>query len=145
VIITVYGVPRPHVGHAKSGWREAVKCAALEALERRTIYEAARRTLSVAPPGEPQPHCNGAIAGTVRVSMYFTLPKPKSAPKNRVTYPDRKPDLSKLVRATEEALTDADVWEDGARVIALVALKYYPGEGSHALDRPGAVIVIESV
>lgn len=144
--ITVYGTPAPQgskrfVGHAKSGrgiliesskavkpWREAVKFAALEAME--------AGSLSVGSP------CNGALVGAVRVCMAFTLPKPKSAPKGRKTWPDRKPDLSKLIRSTEDALTDAGVWEDDARVVGCDASKYYPGEGLNALDRPGAIIRI---
>ncbi len=138
--ITVYGQPAPQgskrfVGHAKSGrgiliesskavkpWREAVKCAA--------------RDVVMFGPGQ-------AMKGPVIVEMIFTLPKPKSAPKSRRTWPDRKPDLSKLVRSTEDALTDAGVWEDDARIIRCVASKVYPGEGTDALNTPGAVIRIE--
>ena len=143
--ITVYGTPAPQgskrfVGikggrgvmiessKAVKPWREAVKCAALDAM----------------PPGSPWYQ----IAGPIRVRMVFTLPKPKSAPKGRITYPDRKPDLSKLVRATEDALTDAGVWQDDARVIECVAVKAYPiiphVPGTMILDRPGCVIEIEA-
>lgn len=74
------------------------------------------------------------------VVMTFTLPKPKSAPKTRTTYPDRKPDGSKLLRAVEDALTDAGVWADDARGIDLIARKRYPNEGSGALPSPGVVV-----
>jgi Holliday junction resolvase RusA-like endonuclease len=87
----------------------------------------------------------GRVAGPVSVTMAFTLPKPKSAPKGRKTWPDRKPDLSKLVRSTEDALTDAGVWEDDARVIQCVATKMYPGEGANALDIPGVIIWISKI
>ena len=135
--ITVYGVPAPQgskrfVGHAKSGrgimiessakvkpWRESVKWAALA-----------------------QPR----ITGPIRVRMVFTLPRPKSAKRGAV--PSKKPDLSKLVRATEDALTDAAVWEDDARVVRIEAIKSYPlvdGDGATCwgLDRPGCVITID--
>ena len=150
MIITVYGTPAPQgskrfVGHAKSGrgimiessaavkpWREAVKWAALEALE--------PRELSV------EAHCNGGFVGPVRVRMVFTLRRPAAAKKRE--YPHTKPDLSKLVRATEDALTDAGVWEDDARVVELTAAKAYPiiphVPGTEILDRPGCVITIES-
>ena len=135
--IRVYGSPAPQgsksfKGKSKTGhailvessravkpWREAVKWAAVEVGRRTT--------------------------GTVTVEMTFTLPKPKSAPKGRVTHPDRKPDLSKLVRSTEDALTDAGVWEDDARVIRCMAAKVYPGEGVDSLHIPGAVIRIVEV
>lgn len=142
MIITVYGSPAPQgskrfVGHAKSGrgiliesskavkpWREAVKLAALDALE------------------VDKPQCNGPMAGALQVMMTFTLQKPKSAPRGRRTWPDKKPDLSKLVRSTEDALTDAGVWEDDARVVSCLARKVFPGEHPKALHIPGAVIEI---
>jgi Holliday junction resolvase RusA-like endonuclease len=133
--IVVYGRPAPqgskrHVGkgvmiesskHVKP-WRECVRWSAL----------AVRKG---APP----------LDGPLVVSMVFTLAKPKSAPKRRTIYPDRTPDLSKLVRSTEDALTDAGVWTDDARVIEYVRLaKVYPGEGDDALDAPGVVIEISA-
>lgn len=147
--ITVYGLPAPqgskrgfvnrHTGRVAmvessknvKPWREAVKCAALEALESRELSIGA--------------HCNGAMIGAVRVEMIFTLPKPKSAPKSRQTFPDRKPDLSKLIRSTEDALTDAGVWEDDARVVEVIAAKRYPSEGTDALHMPGAIIRIAAI
>ncbi len=78
------------------------------------------------------------------VLMVFTMRKPASAPKRRRTMPDRTPDLSKLLRSTEDALTDAGLWADDARVVEYSrAAKVFPGEDRHALDRPGALIVIE--
>lgn len=86
------------------------------------------------------------IDGPIVVRMTFTLPKPKSAPKTRRTYPMRTPDLSKLARSTEDALTDAGVWTDDAQVIEYARLaKVYPGEGDDALDSPGAVIEIRAL
>ena|ERR1043166_1741242 len=140
--ITVIGLPAPmgskrFVGTSKSGrgimiessknvkpWREAVKYAAMEVIGRGP---------------------NTAISGPVAVSMTFTLPKPKSAPKKRRSWPDRKPDVSKLVRATEDALTDIGAWEDDARIIDLTARKVFPGEHPNALHVPGAVIEIRTV
>lgn len=102
-------------------WREAVKHAALDAMQSRS----------------------GAICGALVVEMVFTVVKPASAPKKRVTYPDRKPDLSKLIRSTEDALSDAGVWEDDARVIEYrLTSKVYPNEGAGALHIPGAIIRI---
>jgi Holliday junction resolvase RusA-like endonuclease len=109
-------------------WREAVVWAAREAME--------EGALSL------ERHCNGAVIGAVSVEMIFTLPKPKSAPKRRATLPDRKPDLSKLVRSTEDALTTAGVYEDDARIVECRSAKRYPGEGPDALDVPGCVIRI---
>jgi len=136
--IVVYGTPAPQgskrfVGF-KGGkgmmiesskkvrpWRQDVKAAAIEAMNC----------------GEK------GISGPVRVRMVFTLPKPKSAPKRKKSWPDRKPDLSKLVRSTEDALTESGVWEDDARVVLCISRKVFPGEGSDSLAIPGAVIYIE--
>lgn len=138
--IVVYGSPAPQgsksfKGLAKSGrailaesskkvrpWRQDVKAAA----------EQVRAQLGLALLDEP-----------LRVRMTFTLPKPASAPKRRVTLPSKLPDLSKLVRSTEDAITDAGVWRDDARVVECTASKRYPGEGMDALDAPGCVIEIE--
>ncbi len=130
---TVVGLPAPQgskrfVGHAKSGrgilvessrkvkpWREAVKYAALETGKR--------------------------ISGPVTVLMVFALPRPASAPQKR-RFPDRKPDLSKLIRSTEDAISDSGTWEDDARVIMCVARKVYAGSpGEMAI--PGVRIRIE--
>lgn len=102
-------------------WREAVKWAALAAK-------------NGAPP----------IPGAVRVEMIFTIAKPKSASRRRKTFPDKRPDLSKCVRATEDALVDAGIIEDDARIIDCLSSKVFPGEGASSLATPGAVIRIRS-
>ncbi len=136
--ITVYGTPAPQgskrflgikggrgilveSSKAVKPWREAVKWAALTAK-------------NGAPP----------IPGPVRVEMIFTITKPKSAPKGRRTFPDKKPDLSKLVRSTEDALVDAGVIQDDARIIDCLSSKVFPGEGASSLATPGAVIRIRT-
>ena len=86
------------------------------------------------------------LDGPLRVSMVFTIPKPASAPKRRRVWPDKKPDLSKLTRSTEDALSDAGVWRDDARIVEYSRLaKVFPGEDPDALTSPGVVIVIEPV
>lgn len=133
LFITVYGLPAPqgskrHVGKgimiessAKvQPWREAVKMAALVAMG-----------------GSPD-----GVSGPISVQMIFTMNRPKTAPRTR-KHPDRKPDLSKLIRSTEDALTDIGAWEDDARVVSCLALKVFPGCHDHALATSGAVIIIE--
>jgi len=139
---TVYGIPAPQgskrfVGLSKRGrgiliesstkvrpWRVAVVCAAREAIERAGLAWG---------PG-------GAVRGPIALAVGFTLPRPASAPKKR-KWPDRKPDLSKLVRSTEDALSDAGAWGDDARVVTLMAVKRYVGDPK-AMSSPGAVINI---
>lgn len=96
-------------------WRQDVKAAALEAR-------------NGAPP----------LDGPLWLRVWFTLPKPKSAPKKLKTHPDKKPDVSKLVRALEDALVDAGVMVDDARIVRLEASKVYPNEDPMALEAPGA-------
>lgn len=136
ITIRVYGEAGPQgskrfVGTSKAGrgimiessakvkpWREAVKWAAMQSGAR-------------------------GLDGPLWVSMVFTIKKPKSAPKRKRTWPATKPDLSKLARSTEDALTDAGIWADDARVVEYMRLaKVYPGEDRDALDRPGCVITI---
>jgi crossover junction endodeoxyribonuclease RusA len=108
-------------------WRDAVRADALLA---RNAWTSANGRW--APLDEP-----------LVVDMVFTVPKPVAAPKRRRTWPMRMPDLSKLCRSTEDALTDAGIWRDDARVVEYGRLaKVFPGEDRDALDAPGAVIRI---
>ena len=139
VIVVVYGQPAPqgskrHVGggrmiessKAVKPWREAVKFAALLVREKA---------------GMPAP-----LDGPLLARVVFTVPKPKSAPKSRRTWPDRKPDLSKLLRSTEDALTDAGLIADDARLVEFSRLaKVFPGEDDEALDSPGCIITVERI
>lgn len=137
--IIVYGCPAPQgskkfVGTTKEGrgllvesskkvkpWRQDVKAAALQ-------FRC----------DHPMPF---SLDGPLEVQMVFTLPKPDSAPKKRRTWPDRKPDVSKLARSTEDALTDAGLWADDARVVAYTLLaKVFPDEHPMALSSPGVRI-----
>ena len=89
---------------------------------------------------------NGAAAldCAINARMVFTVAKPKSAPKTRKTYPSTKPDVSKLVRSTEDALSDSGIWRDDARVVNYSRIaKVYPGEDPEALEVPGVRILIE--
>lgn len=106
-------------------WREAVKHAALDAL-------------NGAPP----------IDGPVWLSADFYLPRPKghyrtgrnahllrdSAPAR----PASKPDLDKLLRSTCDALKDAGVYRDDSQIVRAIADKYY----ADPLSVPGAVITV---
>jgi crossover junction endodeoxyribonuclease RusA len=132
--ITVYGQPAPqgskrHVGKGVmiesskkvKPWRQDVKFAALAA------------RAGAAP-----------IDGPVRAIICFTMPKPKSAPKLKRTWPHRKPDIDKLLRSTFDALSDAGIWTDDARVVECWSEKAYVGDRG-AMDSPGAHIKIEAI
>jgi len=151
IVITVYGPPAPQCSkrHLGNGvmvemskkvrpWRQDVKAAALDAV-------------TVKRPGMPQsflPPLDGPLAA----SIVFTV---RDQPAGKPTWwpasvrwskalrwrPASTPDLSKLLRSTEDALTGV-IWKDDARVVEYVRLaKYYAGHpATDVLDRPGAVI-----
>lgn len=149
VELVVYGRPAPQgskKGFVRGGrvamvemskhvkpWRSDVRDAALSFLHRtnRTRYP---------------------LTGPLSVDMVFSIARPKghygtgrnagvlkaSAPR----FPASMPDLSKLLRATEDALTSAGLWKDDALVVDYGRLaKLYIGPGDpDALPVPGAVI-----
>jgi Holliday junction resolvase RusA-like endonuclease len=135
--IVVRGSPAPQgskkfVGTTKQGRGIMVESSAKVKPWRLDVKDAAQFVMAGRAP----------LDGALVAVMTFTLPKPSSAPKTRRTWPCRKPDASKLARSTEDALTDAGVWTDDARVVWLVSHKVYPNEGVNALSSPGAVIEI---
>lgn len=67
---------------------------------------------------------DGLLDGPLQMQLRFYLPKPKSAPKRRRTWPDKKPDLDKLIRAVGDALTGI-VYTDDARIVTITASKDY--------------------
>lgn len=142
ITITVHGTPAPqgskrHVGGGVmiesskkvKPWRQDVKYAALEAI------------------GTGWTILDGPLAA----SMVFTFARGKghyrtgrNAHLLRDAAPSRPavtPDLSKILRSTEDALTGI-VWKDDARVVEYVRLgKFYAGSGfEDVLDGPGCVI-----
>ncbi len=68
--------------------------------------------------------------GPVGIELHFGLPKPKSAPKRKRVWPDKRPDLDKLTRAVLDALTYV-VFADDSQVIDIRASKDYGAPGVH--------------
>lgn len=123
----VYGTPVPQGsmkafvvgGHARltsdnqklKPWREAVKAAAIEAKQQR----------------------NGHTFDTPLVTHFvFYVPRPKSYPK-KILFPWRKPDLDKLVRGVNDALTEASFWTDDALVVDAYAAKRFATVEEHPM------------
>lgn len=154
IVITVHGIPGPqgskrHVGRGVmvesskkvKPWRQDVKAAALAAME-----------LPDALIGSVQLH-RPPLDGPLAVSMIFTVrEQPTSKPqwwpaglrwaKTLRWRPASTPDLSKLARATEDALTGV-VWKDDARVVEYTRLaKYYAGDSHPDVLPHGAGCVI---
>lgn len=66
------------------------------------------------------------LEGPLSVRIHFALPRPKSAPKRRRTWPTGRLDLDKLTRAVLDAVTEARVWVDDGQVVHVDATKDYP-------------------
>lgn len=151
LVITVRGVPGPQGSKSFKGMRASkisgkavpvlVESSAKVKPWRANVVEAAKeavRTSHVGCLANRWPLFDGPVA----VSMIFTLQAPQRMPKGR-TCPSVKPDISKLIRSTEDALTDARIWADDALVVAYRdTAKTYPGGHRDALNAPGAVIRI---
>lgn len=127
-----------HIGHGRmveqskrvKPWREAVRDAARAAMQPEPFGELVSRR----PP----------LDGPLSVDAVFTVVKPASAPKRRITWPITRHsgDLDKILRSTFDALTDGWAIADDSRIVEVTACKVYPGEGPDALGEPGAVIRI---
>lgn len=87
-------------------------------------------------------HLEQPLDGPLSVEIVFTVRKPASAPKRRITWPTTRDsgDIDKLIRSTFDALTTGGAIADDSRVVEVTARKVFPGEGLDALDAPGAVI-----
>ena len=140
---TVIGLPGPqgskkYVGHRKNKATGRSNAVMVESSKKvrpwRELVEAA---------AERAWHGKAPLDEPLIVSMVFTLPKPVGAPRTRRTWPDRMPDLSKLARSTEDALTTAGLWKDDARAVEYSRLaKVYPNEDRDAMPEPGVRIEI---
>lgn len=149
--IIVYGIPGPQGSKSFKGmrgghailvesskkvrpWRKAVEAAAMaEMLNNFSVDDDGLRYWQ-------------ALDGPIVARMVFTMPKPKSAPKTRRTWPCVTPDLSKLCRSTEDALSSVGLWQDDARVVGYSRLwKCYPNEDPEALALPGCIITVSTL
>lgn len=79
--------------------------------------------------------------GPVRLSITFFIERPKKSKWGR--YPAGTPDLSKLLRAVEDALTTANVWVDDALVVKCCVEKLWTGGDTATYPSPGCRIAVE--
>lgn len=107
-------------------WREAVKSAAMAAQ----------------PDGWEPLGGAGRDVTPLFAKVVFTLQRPSSARRVDLA-PGRTPDLSKLLRSTEDACTVAGIWTDDARVTDYLRLaKVWWGFDNDALPLPGVVMAV---
>lgn len=90
------------------------------------------------------------LDGPLVVGMVFSLRRPAAARKRDVA-PYRTPDLSKLARSTEDAITNAGLWADDARVAVYAplvkAFAGWPAPGLPAVTAPvtGALVACSEI
>jgi crossover junction endodeoxyribonuclease RusA len=152
--IAVRGLPAPQGSKRSYGHGQMVESSKNVKPWRADVRDAAEKIV-----GCDCPEDCGALRpgypldGPLVASMVFTFARPKSHYRtgrnahllrdNAPARPQGAPDLSKLIRSTEDALTSAGVWKDDARVVEYRrAAKVWAGGDPDALDVSGAVIRI---
>ena len=129
ISFTVHGVAAP--AGSKRGFVKGGRVVITDDSKRSRPWKAQVADAAAAAMETQGPLFEGALlVGPLSLRITFFLPRPKghigargvkpSAP----PYPAVKPDVSKLVRAVEDALTGV-VWRDDAQVVAQFARKLY--------------------
>lgn len=139
----VRGVPGPqgsksYKGHTKEGRAILAESSAKVAPWRQDVVRAAAEEIASTPGFAP-------FTGPVHLIVEFYLPRPKGAPKTRRTVPATTPDLSKLIRSTEDAMKTAGVWHDDALVVDITTRKRYVNVGSPELAHDWEPIAIGAI
>lgn len=89
------------------------------------------------------PLSNLLMDGPIIARMVFSFRRPKTVKFTKRPFPSVYPDLSKLCRATEDALKAAGAIMDDALIVEYTRLaKVYCNEDPEALDTPGCYIVL---
>jgi Holliday junction resolvase RusA-like endonuclease len=129
LLINVYGRPAPQ-GSKKlvasnrfieaskylPAWRKAVSLAALEAINLQGW---------------------DMLEDAVELECVFYLDRPGTVPEKKRKHPIKPPDVSKLLRAVEDSLTDAGVYADDAQIVKATAFKFYADT-----REPGAFVIV---
>lgn len=145
ITITVYGRPVPqgskrHVGNGilvessnTKPWREAVKTAALEQMAGRERFAGPVAMSAVFAFARPASHYQ------IRRNVRMLRADAPVVPCNRASG-----DIEKLLRCTNDALTDAGVWGDDSQVARLEeVMKVWADRPPLAI--PGAVLMVRSL
>lgn len=86
---------------------------------------------------------SATMDGPILARMVFSFRRPKSIKYAKRPFPSVYPDLSKLCRATEDALKAAGAIADDALIVEYTRLaKVYCNEDPEALESPGCYIVL---
>ena len=107
---TAIGTPRPQgskrafIANGRAVMTESNKAGHRD--WRATVQQAAIEAMAGRPP----------IDGPLEVLVTFALPRPKSHPKHKRTWPTARPDVDKLVRAVNDSLTHV-IWRDDSQIV----------------------------
>lgn len=129
-------------------WRAAIITAAIDATGSHQFVEWDALSRACATCGIPQSEHAALVGVPVAADITVTVPKPKSAPKRRRTWPITRSstDIDHHARACLDALSQSGViYRDDSQVVDLRIRKVYPGEHTRALAAPGVVIRIREV
>lgn len=150
---TVYGKPQPQGSHKAVPLGKTGRATITDSNEslpgwRNSVLLAARAEITA-----KGADWVGPLTGPIHLRIEFWLHRPVGAPKTRDIPALKKPDVSKLIRAVEDACTDAGVWADDSQVVEVVSTKQYAVSPTLArIHQPGvhqptpcAVITIEEV
>lgn len=128
---SVHGVAQPK-GSTRAfvpkGWTRPIVTSANKGLK--GWEETIRHTLQDVLAKAPRPVRDALFEAPVAVTLVFYLPRPKASKGAR--YSTKKPDLDKLVRGANDAMTGL-VYRDDAQVVAIGARKCY-ADGAARLD-----------
>lgn len=80
------------------------------------------------------------LDGYLRLKVTFFMQKPPTTKFDR--FPAGKPDLSKLVRAVEDSITDGRGWVDDARVVEILARKVWCSPSPDSYPEPGVSVLV---
>jgi len=122
--VTVLGVPVPQGAIRSLGTGRPSVHANAKALHpwRQMVAQQVRWAMGDEGITEP-------LDGPMVLTATFTMPRPKSAPKSRWA-PDRRPDLSHLVRALEDAIVMGGGVVDDSQFVTEHVSKVYPHDGN---------------
>ena len=112
MFIDVVGIPAPQGSKKSIGNNRFVETSKKLPAWRKAVKEAA-----VAAKGNKE-----TLTGPIYLEVMFFLPRPKTVGRS---LPTVAPDLSQLVRAVEDSLTDAGIWTDDSYVVECLSAKFY--------------------
>lgn len=145
LLVHVLGTPAPAGSKTFKGMRNghAILAESSKSVKpwRRDVEQAAGRAIRLWCASEPEREGMWLpLDGPILLDVIFMLRAPKTMPRGR-TAPTTYPDLSKLIRSTEDALVRAEVMRDDARIVRLTAEKRYaePGQPTGARIRVAAM------